>query len=68
MKEGDKIRVIKGEHEGQTGGVISRYRAQGLERLRDEDFTGLWHIELEDGSPCVLPESLMEVIEPGELH
>ncbi len=62
MKEGDIIRVIKGEHEGQTGGVIGRYQAQGLEKLRDEDFSGLWYIEFENATQDVLHESLMEVI------
>ena len=64
MRTGDIIRIIKGEHEGQTGGVIGRYQAQELERLKAEDFSGLWNIELEDGTPYVIDESQMEVIEP----
>ncbi len=64
MKVGDNIRVIKGKDEGKTGGVIGRYQAQGLERLREEDFTSLWYIEFEDGSQDIIQEPLMEVIEP----
>ncbi len=62
MKAGNNIRVTDGEYQGKTGGVIGRYQAQGLERLRDEDFSGLWYIEFEDGTQDVIHESLMEVI------
>ncbi len=64
MQVGDKIRVIKGEHEGKIGEVIGRYQAQGLERLRDADFSGLWYIEFEDGSQDIIQEALMGVIAP----
>ena len=64
MQARDKIRVIKGEHEGKIGEVIGKYQAQGLERLRDEDFSGLWYIEFEDGNQDIIQEALMEVIEP----
>jgi hypothetical protein len=64
MKVGDNIRVIKGKNEGKTGGVIGRYQAQGLERLREEGFIGLWWVEFEDGKQDVIHEPLMEVIEP----
>ena len=64
MKVGDIIKVIKGKHEGKTGQVIGMYQAQGLERLRDEDFSGLWWVEFEDGTQGVTQEALMEVIEP----
>ena len=64
MRVGDNIRVIKGKDEGKTGGVIGRYQAQGLERLREEDFIGLWWVEFEDGEQAVIREPLMEVIEP----
>ncbi len=62
MKAGDIIRVTSGEHQDKIGGVIGRYQAQGLEKLRDEDFSGLWYIEFEDGTQDVIHESLMEVI------
>ncbi len=64
MQARDKIRVIKGEHAGRIGEVIGKYQAQGLERLRDEDFSGLWYIEFEDGNQDIIQEALMEVIEP----
>ncbi len=64
MKEGDNIKVIKGEHEGKIGGVIGRYQAQGLERLKDEDFSGLWYIEFEDDTQDIIHELLMEIVEP----
>ena len=64
MRVGDNIRVIKGKDEGKTGGVIGRYQAQGLERLREEDFTSLWWVEFEDGEQAVIHEPLMEVIAP----
>ena len=63
MQTRDIIKVIKGEHEGKIGQVIGRYQAQGLERLRDEDFSGLWYIEFEDGSQDIIQKALMEVIE-----
>ncbi len=63
MKAGDIIIVIKDEHKGKIGEVIGRYQAQGLERLRDEDFSGLWYIDFEDGSQDIIQEALMEVIE-----
>ena len=62
MKAGDNILVTGGERQGKTGGVIGIYQAQGLVRLRDVDFRGLWYIELEDGTQEVIHESLMEVI------
>ncbi len=62
MKAGDIIRVTNGEHQGKTGGVIGKYQAQGLERLREEDFSSLWHVEFEDGTQGVIHEYLMEVI------
>ena len=65
MQAREKIRVIKGEHEGKIGEVIGKYQAQGLERLRDEDFSGLWYIEFEDGNQDIIQEALMEVIEPA---
>lgn len=64
MKAGDIIRITGGEHQGKRGGVIGRYQAQGLERLKDEDFSGLWYIEFEDGTQDIIHESLMEVIQP----
>ena len=62
MKAGDIIRVTSGEHQDKIGGVIGGYQAQGLEKLRDEDFSGLWYVEFEDGTQGVIHESLMEVI------
>ena len=62
MKVGDNIRVIKGKNEGKTGGVIGRYQAQGLERLRDEDFSGLWWVVFEDGNQDVVQENDAELL------
>ncbi len=64
MKAGCIIKVIKGKHEGKIGQVIGIYQAQGLERLREESFIGLWWVEFEDGKQDVIHEPLMEVIEP----
>jgi hypothetical protein len=62
MKAGDIIRVTSGEHQGKTGGVTARYQAQGLERLKEEDFSSLWYVEFEDGTQGVIHEYQMEVI------
>ncbi len=62
MKLTDEVRIINGKHRGKTGVVVGRYQAQGLERLKDEDFSGLWYIEFEDGTQDIIHESLLEVI------
>ncbi len=62
MQVGNRIRAIKGEQEGKIGVVFGRYQAQGLERLKEEDFSGLWYIEFEDGTQDIIHESLLEVI------
>ena len=62
MQVGDLIKIIEGKHEGQTGQVIGLYQAQGLERLRDEDFSGLWWVVFEDGSQDVIQEKNAELL------
>ncbi|MBA7633683.1 hypothetical protein ES703_41254 [subsurface metagenome] len=64
MQAGDKIRVIKGQHEGKIGEVISRYQIEGIERVGGEDFSSLWFVGLEDGGSDIVQEALLEVIEP----
>ncbi len=63
MKAGDKIRIIKGEHEGKKGEAIAEWIAKGIGTLENRDFRGWWFVEFEDGSQDVIQEPLMEVIE-----
>jgi len=64
MQAGDKIRVIKGEHEGKKGEAIAEWIAKGIGALEGRDFRGWWFVEFEDGSQDVIQEALMEVSEP----
>ncbi|MFC1977872.1 hypothetical protein ACFLWS_06395 [Chloroflexota bacterium] len=60
MQAGDKIRVIKGQHEGKLGEIVSGYRIEELGRVGGEDFSSLWFVEFEDGSADIIQETLTE--------
>ena len=60
MQAGDKIRVVKGTHEGKIGEAVSRYRIEGLGMVGGEDFSNLWFVEFEDGSADIIQEALTE--------
>jgi len=66
MQEGDRIRVITGEHQGKTGEVIGLFIAEGLGTIGDEalkDLKGRWFIQLdESGEQDILKEEELEVI------
>ncbi len=65
MKSGDKIRVVKGEHEGKTGYIVDDYVSKGLGRIASQVFKGWWLVELEEGGPQrMIHEPLMKVIKP----
>ena len=66
MQEGDRIRVITGEHQGKTGKVIGPFIAGGLGTIGDKalkDLKGRWFIQLdESGEQDILKEEELEVI------
>ncbi len=65
MNNGDKIRVVKGEHEGKTGYIVDEYVSAGLGRVAREVFKGWWLVELDEGPPQrMIHEPFMKVIDP----
>ena len=70
MKEGDKIRIKSGEHEGRTGeliGPIPMSQVQDLAPGQEISMEGarlLWAIQLDEGDEqIVLEETELEMIE-----
>jgi hypothetical protein len=64
MQAGDKIIVIKGQHEGKIGEVLSGYQIEGLDRVESEDFSSLWFVGFEGGDSDIMQEDLLEIIVP----
>lgn len=70
MKEGDKIRIKSGKHEGRTGeliGPIPMSQVQDLAPGQEISMEGaklLWAIQLDEGDEqTVLEETELEIIE-----
>ena len=69
MREGDRVRVISGEHEGKTGEVIGVIKMSQVQKVipgREISMEGakdLWAIKFDDrDEQTVLEENEIEVI------
>ncbi len=70
MKQGDRVRVISGEHRGEIGKAIGSMQMSQVQHLVEgqdismEGAKNLWVIEFEDGKQDVLEEGNLEIIPP----
>ena len=65
MQAGDKIKAIKGKHEGKVGEAVWEWKGEAIFGGREgDDLKGMWAVAFEDGSRDYVHESEMSVVAP----
>jgi len=64
LKGGDKVKIIKGEHEGKTGEIIGEWITKGMGEPGGKDISGWWFVEFDGGGQSIIQEPFMKMSEP----